>query len=161
MLPGELVWALNMIGYTWPAADETELVRMGQAWVDFAGRLDAVVADATSVASGVWAQNEGADIEAFRAWWSREDSPAPALADGVTAAAIAGSGLAICGGIVLALKIAVAVQLTILVIEIAQAIATAAPTFGASLLEIPVFQTLTRTVVENLVSEALLALLDG
>lgn len=74
---------------------------------------------------------------------------------------VGGAGLMICAAIVLALKIAVIVQLTLLAIQIAQAIATAGPTFGASLLEIPVFQTLTRTIVGNLMQEALWRLADG
>jgi hypothetical protein len=79
----------------------------------------------------------------------------------VTAAVLTGTGLIICGAIVLALKIAVIVQLVVLAIEIAQAIATAAVTFGASLLEIPIFQQLARTIVGNLVQEVIWKLLDG
>ena len=60
-----------------------------------------------------------------------------------------------------ALKVAVIAQLVILAAEIAQALATAVPTFGASLAEIPIFQQLTRTIVGNLVQDALLQLLDG
>jgi len=52
-------------------------------------------------------------------------------------------------------------QLAILAVEIAQAVATAAPTFGASLAEIPIFQQLTRTIVGNLVQDAIFQLLDG
>jgi hypothetical protein len=160
-LPGELRSLLDLLGYTWPEADEATLIEMGQAWITFAGRLNGIAAEATSTASGVWGENEGADIAAFQAWWAAEDSPAAILSDGVTAAALAGSGLAICGAIVLALKIAVIVQLTILAVEIAQALATSEVTFGASLLEIPVFQQLARTIVGNLVQEALWKLADG
>jgi hypothetical protein len=138
-LPGELRSLLSLLGYTWPEADETDLVRMGQAWVDFAGRLDAVVREAGSTAEAVWARNESGGIDAFRAWWTSEAAPAGVLTDGVTAATVTGSGLVVCGGIVLALKVAVIVQLVALAIEIGQAIATSELTFGASLLEIPVF----------------------
>ncbi|MEE3920570.1 hypothetical protein V2I01_27060 [Micromonospora sp. BRA006-A] len=58
-----------------------------------------------------------------------------------------GAGLIICAAIVLALKIAVIVQLAILAFEVAQAIATAVVTFGASLAEIPIFQIITREIV--------------
>jgi hypothetical protein len=74
---------------------------------------------------------------------------------------LTGTGLMICGAIVLALKVAVIAQLAILAAEIVQAVATAAPTFGASLAEIPVFQQLTRTIVGNLVQEAVMQLIDG
>jgi hypothetical protein len=60
---------------------------------------------------------------------------------------------------VLALKINVIVQLTILLIEIIQAIATAAPTFGASLLEIPVFKKITDMAINLIISQAMEAIL--
>jgi hypothetical protein len=160
-LPGELRSLLDILGYTWPEADETKLIEMGQSWIAFSGRLGTIVDDAGTTASTVWTQHTGGDITAFQGWWAGDDSPARSLSDGVTAAVITGTGLMICGMIVLALKIAVIVQLVVLAVQIAQAIATAAVTFGASLLEIPIFQQLTRTIVGNLVQEALWQLLDG
>ncbi|WBB73105.1 hypothetical protein O7602_26000 [Micromonospora sp. WMMD1128] len=160
-LPGELRSLLGVLGYTWPEADEVKLFEMGNAWIRFSGTLSGVVAEANTGAAAVWTQHTGQDITAFQTWWNREDSPADSLRDGVTAAVLTGTGLIICAAIVLALKVAVIVQLVILAIEIAQAIATAAVTFGASLLEIPVFQQLTRTIVGNLVQEVLWKLVDG
>lgn len=160
-LPGELVSVLGMLGYSWPEADETQLLAMGQAWIDFSGSIQGFVAEAGAGAAAVWSTNSGADITAFQQWWSGEDGPPGNLNDGATAALLTGTGLIICGMIVLGLKIAVIVQLVILAIQIAQAIATAGPTFGASLAEIPVFQQLARTVVGNLIQEVLWQLADG
>lgn len=160
-IPDELRSLLGILGYTWPEADEAALVEMGQAWIDFSGRLEAIVSDATQTAAEVWTGHEGAAVDAFHSWWAREDSPAGTLLDGANAATLTGTGLMICGGIVLALKVAVIAQLAILAVEIAQAVATAPPTFGASLLEIPIFQQLTRTIVGNLVQDAMFQLLDG
>jgi hypothetical protein len=160
-LPGELRSLLGTLGYSWPEADETALVEMGQAWMSFADRLEAIVADATSTATEVWTEHEGEAVTAFQAWWATEDSPAKTLLDGANAATLTGTGLIICGGIVLALKVAIIAQLAVLAVAIAQAVATAVPTFGASLLQIPLFQQLTRTIVGNLVQEAVLQLLDG
>lgn len=160
-LPGELRSLLSVLGYTWPEADESKLFEMGNAWIGFSGKLAGVVAEANTGAGAVWSANSGQDISAFQSWWSKEDSPAASLSDGVTAAVLTGTGLIICGAIVLALKIAVIVQLVILAIQIAQAIATAAVTFGASLLEIPIFQQISRTIVGNLVQEVLWKLIDG
>ena len=160
-LPGELRSLLGVLGYDWPQADETALVEMGRAWMSFADRLEAIVSDATPTAADVWTGNEGEAVTAFRDWWVREDSPAKTLLDGANAATLTGTGLMICGGIVLALKVAVIAQLAILAVEIAQAVATAVPTFGASLAEIPIFQQLTRTIVGNLVQDAIVQLLDG
>ena len=160
-IPGELRSLLAVLGFNWPEADETALVEMGQAWVSFSGRLEVIVSDATSTANEVWTEHEGKAVTAFEVWWAGEDSPAKALLDGANAATLTGTGLQICGGIVLALKIAVITQLAILAVAIAQAVATAAPTFGASLIEIPIFQQLTRTIVGNLVQEAIAQLLNG
>ncbi|RZU73001.1 hypothetical protein EV384_1392 [Micromonospora kangleipakensis] len=160
-LPGELRSLLGVLGYTWPEADETRLFEMGNAWIGFSGTLAGVVAEADTGASAVWTTHAGQDVSAFQAWWTKEDSPADSLRDGVTAAVLTGTGLIICGAIVLALKIAVIVQLVVLAIQIAQAVATAAVTFGASLLEIPVFQQLARTIVGNLIQEVIWKLIDG
>ena len=160
-IPGELRSLLGILGYNWPEADETALVEMGRAWMSFSGRLEAIVSDASSTAAEVWTGHEGEAVAAFRDWWAREDSPAKTLLDGANAATLTGTGLMICGGIVLALKVAVIAQLAILAVQIAQAVATAVPTFGASLLEIPIFQQLSRVIVGNLVEDAMFKLLDG
>jgi hypothetical protein len=160
-LPGELRSLLDILGYTWPEADETLLMKMGQSWIAFSARLGAIVSDAQSTAPAVWSEHDGEAVTAFHDWWAREDSPAQTLSDGVNAAVLTGTGLMICGAIVLALKVAVIAQLAILAVEIAQAVATAAPTFGASLAEIPIFQQLTRSIVGNIVQETVMQLIDG
>ena len=83
-IPGELRSLLGILGYSWPEADETALVEMGQAWMSFSDRLEAIVSDATSTATEVWTEHEGETVAAFQAWWTREDSPAGALLDGAT-----------------------------------------------------------------------------
>ncbi|WP_305785422.1 hypothetical protein [Symbioplanes lichenis] len=160
-IPGELRSLLGILGYDWPEAEETALVEMGRAWMSFSGRLEAIVSDAASTASEVWTGHEGEAVAAFQDWWARPDSPATVLVDGANAATLTGTGLMVCGGIVLALKMAIIAQLAILAVQIAQAVATAAPTFGASLIEIPIFQQLTRSIVGSLVENAIAQLLDG
>ncbi|MFI6783088.1 hypothetical protein [Micromonospora sp. NPDC050276] len=160
-LPDELRSLLGILGFNWPEADEQKLAEMGQAWMSFAGTLGSIVGTANAGAAPVWTGNSGADITAFQQWWSNEEGPVASIRDGVPAATLTGTGLVICGMIVLALKIAVIVQLVILAIQIAQAIATAAVSFGATLLEIPIFQQLARTVVSNLFQEVLFTLLEA
>jgi hypothetical protein len=67
----------------------------------------------------------------------------------------------VAAGVVLALKISVIVQLVMLAIQIAQAIATAVVTFGASLLEIPIFKMITSMILDQLLGFAMQALLNG
>ncbi|GIF45599.1 hypothetical protein DFJ67_0767 [Asanoa ferruginea] len=160
-LPGELRSLLGVLGYTWPEADEDKLFEMGEAWLRFATTLDSLTSSAQAEAAPVWSGNTGADIAAFQRWWTNEDSPLASMRDGMPAAVLTGTGLIICGTIVLALKVAVIVQLTILAVEIAQAIATATVTVGASLAEIPIFQQVSRIAVGALFDQVISTLLEA
>ncbi|MEV0569099.1 hypothetical protein [Dactylosporangium sp. NPDC050588] len=160
-LPGELISLLGMLGYSWPEADETKLFEMGGAWMAFPDRITSGLADADASAARIWTDNKDSAVEAFQATWQQGDSARTNLEDGATAAHLIGAGLMICAGIVLALKINVIVQLILLAIEIAQAIATAIATFGASLLEIPIFKMITQFVIDQLIDLALNAVLGG
>lgn len=161
MLPGELVTALNWIGYRWPEADEEKLFEMGQAWIDFSSSISSAAVDAAASAAGVWQQNSGDAIQAFQRWWTAEDSAPVVLGKAVPAAVLLGTGLIICAAIVLALKIQVIVQLAILAFQVAQAVATAVATFGASLAEIPIFQMITREIVGLLIDQVIGQLLNA
>jgi hypothetical protein len=160
-LPSELVAVLGMLGYDWPQSDETNLMNFGQSWMDFSGDLGDIGSQAGAASASAWADQIGQDIDAFKTWWEGEDSPRKVIEDGAIGAMIAGVGLMICAVIVLCLKIMVIVQLIILAVQIAMAIAQAAVTFGASLVQIPIFQQLARTVVSNLFQEAIFKLLEA
>ncbi|KAB2369602.1 WXG100-like domain-containing protein [Actinomadura montaniterrae] len=160
-LPGELRSLLSMLGYSWPEADETKLMEMGGAWLRFAGTLGGPVADAHGHAQQVWTTHEADGVQAFRDSWTQGDAPHANLEDARTAAQIIGAGLLVCGGIVLGLKINTIVQLALLAAEIAQAIATAPETFGASLAEIPIFKEITGAIIDQLINLALDAILNG
>ncbi|MGK5742709.1 hypothetical protein [Micromonospora sp. URMC 103] len=154
-IPGELADLLNELGYTWPKSDETQLFALGQQWIQFAGTLGEVGQEADAAVRSALTGNRGADIDAFQAKWSGDEAGRQVLAEGMTGAQAIGATLIVCAGIVLALKINVIVQLTILAVEILQAVLTAPETFGASLLEIPVFKKLTDMAINFLISQAL------
>jgi len=158
-IPGELANLLNDLGYTWPKADEEKLFQLGQHWLTYSGTLQQVVQDSGGSAAKVWSDNRGDAVDAFKAKWEAQDSPHAVLTDGTTAAQLIGGALFICAGIVLALKINVIVQITILLIEIIQAIATAPETFGASLLEVPVFKKICDLAINFIISKAMEAIL--
>jgi hypothetical protein len=160
-LPGELVSILGMLGYNWPEADEEKLFDMGQAWIAFSGSLDGIVTQAATHGQQVLDQHTGDAIEAFAKRWSEPESPLNNLKDGSTGALLVGVGLVIAAGVVLVLKINVIVQLISLAIEIAQAVATAIATFGASLAEIPIFKMITSMLIDQLLGMAIGALLNG
>ena len=157
-IPGELSGLLNELGYLWPESDEERLFELAQAWIAFGAEADAAATDATA-AVALLAGNDGSALEAFRGQWSDSDSAAAVLQDLGFGARAVGAALLVCALVVLALKINVIVQLTLLAISIAQAIATAAPTFGASLLEIPVFKKLVDIAIDFLIGQALEAIL--
>lgn len=153
-LPGELVTLLQDLGYNWPEADEEKLFELGSTWMNFAPNLQPIADQADAAAQQVLSQH-GEAIDAFRAKWTAEDGPLASLRDSVTGAELVGPLLMVVAAVVLALKINVIVQLVTLAIEIVQAIATAAPTFGASLLEIPVFKEITDRLVNLVISMAI------
>jgi hypothetical protein len=135
------------------------MVELGRQWLGFGGGAHGLVGDAEAGAGKVWPDNAGQAIEAFRAKWDGGDSALSVARDGATGAQLVGAALFVCAAIVLALKINVIVQLAILLIEIIQAIATAGPTFGASLLELPVFKKLTDIAINIIINQAITAIL--
>ncbi|WP_018653679.1 hypothetical protein [Actinomadura flavalba] len=158
-LPGELIGLLGMLGYTWPEADETKLFDLGSSWMGFGGTVQGIASDASSAAQQALSGNKGDDIEAFQKAWAEEDAPAAILRDAGMGAMAVGGAFFVCAAIVLALKIQVIVQLIMLAIQIAQAIAAAVPTFGASLTLIPLFKIATGILIDILIDQALNALL--
>ncbi|ACY96331.1 MULTISPECIES: hypothetical protein [Thermomonospora] len=160
-LPGELISLLGMLGFTWPEADETKLFEMGQRWVSFSGTLESDISAADAAVQQVWSGHSGQGIEAFQNAWSGSDSASANLHTASEGAVLIGAGLFVMGAVVLALKINVIIQLTILAFQIAQAIATAPATFGASLLEIPIFKEITKMIIDFLIDQAIQVLLGG
>lgn len=158
-LPGELVGLLGMLGFTWPEADETKLFELGNMWVRFGSTLEDTVRDAEAVARRVWTDHQGEEFSAFQQAWTAEDAAAQNLKTASRSCMAAGLGLFLAAGVVLALKISVIIQLIILAIQIAQAIATAAVTFGASLAQIPIFRIITKMIIDMLIDQAIGALL--
>src|SRR5437879_12757709 len=69
MLPGELAWVLDLLGFNWPQADEDRLMEAAQHWKDFASELGHIRQDAERVAAQVGAENRGAAVEAFGQDW--------------------------------------------------------------------------------------------
>lgn len=154
-LPGELVSVLSVLGFTWPEGDEEKLFELGNTWTRFAGTLRGNTDAATNHAQNVWQVNVSETTAAFEEAWKAAQGPVTSLQDAAQTCELIGVGLMVCAGIVLALKISVIAQLVILAIQIAQAIATAVVTFGASLLEIPIFRAITKVILDQLLGLAM------
>lgn len=158
-LPGALEALLNDLGFTWPEVDETQLFEVGSSWCQFGGSLSQIQQTAQSAADQVASYNKGEAIDAFIKKFSGDDAPAKVLGDASTGVELGGAAIMLCAGVALALKINTIVNLTILAVEIAQAIATAVPTFGASLAEIPVFKEITSRIIQAIINEAITAVM--
>jgi hypothetical protein len=154
-LPHELVSVLGVLGFTWPEGDEEKLFELGNTWTKFAGTLRGHTDSASTHAQNVWQVNVSDTTAAFEEAWKSAKGPINSLNDAAQTCELIGVGLMVCAGIVLALKISVIVQLITLVIEIAQAIAAAAVTFGASLAEIPIFRAITKIILDQLLNLAI------
>jgi hypothetical protein len=159
MIPGELANLLNDLGFIWPKTDEEKVVQLGGHWMDHGSKVDSVVQDAHTSAGKATTANHGDAMKAFLAKWEHDKSAMSVAKKGKTGAQVISIGLYVCAGVVLALKLNVMVQLTILVVEIIEALATAAPTFGASLLEIPVFKKLANMAINFIINLAMEAVL--
>lgn len=160
-LPSELRSFLSMIGYDWPEPDEEKLFDLGNTWTDLADQVNGAIDKLESAAKTVIDNNISADIAEFKAEWEDGESAVRNIQDIGEPSNIISIGLMIAAGVVLALKLQMIVQLVTLALQIAQAIATAAVTFGASLLEIPIFKMITSMLVEQLINMALEAVLNG
>lgn len=158
-LPSGLITFLNDLGYVWPDADEVRLVQVGQAWVDLQAALAPHLQAANAAAASVWTANSGADIDAFQLAWAADGAAADTLTKDMSGVVIVGALVIACAAIVLALKVWVIAQLVLLAIAVVQAIATAPITFGASLLEIPVFKEIADRIINALIGKAMAALL--
>jgi hypothetical protein len=160
-LPPELERLLNDLGYQWPEIDEDKLFQLGNAWMEFSGTVARHQAEAHAHAQQVWTAGSGPSIDAFKQKWLSKQEPHDNLTTVTQASTGASVGMMGAAAIVLGLKINVIVQLTMLAVEIIEAIATAPETFGASLLEIPVFKEITGKIINAIINEGINALMSA
>ncbi|MFF5479643.1 PE-PGRS family protein [Streptomyces sp. NPDC012935] len=134
-LPGELVWVLDLLGYSWPEADEEALHQVAETWRAFGKELEEIQADGEGFARIVLAGSFGSAIEGFTKDWGAytgangEDRYIP---DARTACEVIAFAFDAAAVAVLTAKLAVIVQLVALAIEIIAAQAAAPFTFGLS-----------------------------
>jgi hypothetical protein len=152
-LPSELTEPLSWIGLIWPEADEDKLFEAGQKWISYAGDVQQTAGQAYQQAATVWSDNQGDTVDAFKRWYERSEGPETNFLKDSAAAMIIGAALIVFAAITLALKIAFIVQLVILAIEVAQAIATAIASFGATMAEVPGFMAATRVFCKQLIKQ--------
>jgi SepF-like predicted cell division protein (DUF552 family) len=154
-LPSELTGLLSMLGYDWPESDEESIFNLAGEWTGMADQISGRVESLNAAANTLLENNMGAEIDAFKEEWEDAESAVRNIADAVDPTNLINIGLTITAGLILALKVQVIVQLVMLAFQIAQAIATAAVTFGASLAQIPIFKMITGLIIDQLIGMAI------
>ncbi|MGW3120284.1 WXG100-like domain-containing protein [Streptomyces sp. NPDC001107] len=134
-LPSELVWVLDLLGYSWPEADEEALHNVAEAWRAFGKDLDTIQTEGEGLARTILASNAGTAVEKFSNDWGAytgtngQDSYIPDAKTACEVIALAFDAAAIA---VLTAKLSVIAQLIALAVEIIAAQAAAPFTFGLS-----------------------------
>ncbi|WP_205326719.1 hypothetical protein [Glycomyces sp. YM15] len=160
-LPGELIGLLGVLGYEWPESDEESMFNLAGEWTGMADKVAERVEGLQSAARTLLEGNTGAHIDAFQKEWEADESSPAALAKAADPANQLNIGLTVMAGIITALKIQVIVQLAILAVQIAWALATAPLTFGASLAQIPIFKQITGLIIDQLMGMATNRIMNG
>ncbi|MET7478713.1 PE-PGRS family protein [Streptomyces sp. NPDC005648] len=134
-LPDELVWVLDLLGYSWPEADEDALHQVAETWRTFGNQLEQIETTGEGYARTVVASNVGTAVDGFSKAWGAytgsngEDRYLPDARTACEVIALAFDAAAIA---VLMAKLAVIAQLIALAVEIIAAQASAPFTFGLS-----------------------------
>ncbi|MGW1751504.1 toxin glutamine deamidase domain-containing protein [Streptomyces sp. NPDC002092] len=163
MLPDELEWVLEMLGYNWPTADEDKLKDCAKLWRKFGDDVTELHTKANTSARQVVAHNAGESIDAFTKTYAKFDGGGGGgyLQNAAQAAYIIATVLEACAYLVEFAKWAVIAQLIALAIEIAAAQAAAPFTFGLSEVGALGATQAARLIVRRLLKELKDALLEA
>ncbi|MEU6147555.1 toxin glutamine deamidase domain-containing protein [Streptomyces sp. NPDC047081] len=168
MLPDELEWVLEMLGYRWPTANEDKLRDSADLWRKFGDDVTGLHTTANASARQVVAHNAGESIDAFTKTYAKFDGGAGGggggdgyLANAATAAYTIANVMEACAYVVEFAKWAVIAQLIALAIEIAAAQAAAPFTFGLSEVGALGATQVTRLIVRRLLDELKEALIEA
>ncbi|NUR04469.1 MAG: PE-PGRS family protein [Streptomyces sp.] len=155
-LPSELVWVLDLLGYSWPEADEQALHDVAEAWRAFGKDLETIQTDGDGFARIILASNAGTAVDEFTKGWGAytgaggQDSYIPDAKTACEVIALAFDAAAIA---VLTAKLAVIAQLIALAVEIIAAQASAPFTFGLSEVGALGATQATRVIVRELLNK--------
>ncbi|MDO0937047.1 toxin glutamine deamidase domain-containing protein [Streptomyces sp. DG2A-72] len=164
MLPDELEWVLQMLGFNWPTADEDKLRDSAALWRKFGDDVTGLHTSANSSARMVTAHNAGESIDKFSKTYKKFDGGDGSdgyLANAAQAAHIIANVMEACAYLVEFAKWAVIAQLIALAIQIAAAAAAAPFTFGLSSVAGMGATQAARLIVRRLLDELKQALLEA
>ncbi|WP_159394988.1 WXG100 family type VII secretion target [Streptomyces sp. 2323.1] len=153
MLPVEVDWVLDLLGFQWPNIDEDKMRDAAEAWSNFAASVRSAQQQGDGAASTVRGANTGDAIEAFDNKW-RKFSGDGFLDESAEAAEALAIVLQIVATIIMVMKLAVIAQLIALAFEFAAAQAAAPVTLGASEAGAAAATATTRVMVRQIISKA-------
>jgi uncharacterized protein YukE len=150
VLPSELAWVLNLLGFNWPNIDEDELRAAAATDRGLAARVTTAHGHVNTATDIVTSRNKGTSIDAFSAHADKVSVHLNRLRQvyDLTADALETIALVVEGA-----KIAVVAQLAALAVEIAAAAAASIVTFGLSDAAGLAATALTRITVEQILDE--------
>ncbi|WP_067035194.1 toxin glutamine deamidase domain-containing protein [Streptomyces dysideae] len=164
MLPDELEWVLEMLGYRWPTANEDKLRDSAALWRQFGENVTELHTAANTSARTVTAHNAGEAIDKFTKAYEKFDGGGGSdgyLRNAAQAAFLIANVLDACAFLVEFAKWAVIAQLIALAIEIVAAHAAAPFTFGLSEVAGLGATQVTRLIVRRLLDELKQAMIDA
>lgn len=161
MLPGEVSYLLNMLGFEWPEGNEDKIFSYAGDWMSYAGEVDGPRSTADGAAKFAVENNTGPGLRAFMKELDQAEGVKEVAEKLAMAGNIAGGVLLLVGALVIALKIAFVVNLVALAIQIATAVASAAVTFGASMAWVPIAKEICRRLLEFALNMVLEKLMGG
>ncbi len=151
MLPGDLVFVLNLIGFNWPTADEDKLRESARHWREYASELQAVMTDVNQIVEQVKGENSAESIDALEQHWRDFSEHLRKAHDAAGTVAEVLDDFAIA---VEVLKGAVVGQLLLLAGELAATTGAAFLTFGVAEAAAPEEILLTQGIMRGFVREA-------
>ncbi|MYT73298.1 MULTISPECIES: hypothetical protein [unclassified Streptomyces] len=156
VLPPELDWILDLLGFDWPNLNEVKMIEAANEWL----RLGQAAADAQTqgnAAAQPITAFSGEAVEKFTDEWGKFAGGALGVGYldviSVASGALAGA-LTACAAIVAEMKLAIIIQLIDLAIEFAAAQASAVFTLGASEAAFAARVVMVRQLVGRLLKEA-------
>jgi Papain fold toxin 1, glutamine deamidase len=152
MLPDNLVFVLNLIGFNWPQADEDKLRQSAQHWREYASELEYVIKDSNRILDQIRTENSGESIQALEPHWRQFGDH---LRQAQAAAGLVAEGLDGFAAAVEVLKGAVLLRLGILAGELAATTGAAFLTFGVAEAAAPEEIVITQGIMRWLSREAI------
>lgn len=152
VLPSELAWVLNMLGFNWPNIDEDQMRDGASQLRSLAGDLGDQHGGMASKISAMLENNSSEALREFGVLWSKLSGKH--LPDVIKGLDLLAGALDLGADVVVGMKTACIVQIGVLAGELLADQAAAAVTFGAAEAAIPEEVAGTDAILDEIVSQA-------